>query len=154
INMVPMIDLMVSCIAFLLITAVWSHMARLALHADVPGRSDDTLTPRPPERVLHVDAKDPSIFTLSWRQGTTVLSSMTVPRRPTITDESSMRFPDLAAAIVREQTENGMHRDADERASDLAVIHTGNSTPARELVAIVDAVSAPLRGQRAAGDSE
>ena len=29
VNMVPMIDLMVCCISFLLITAVWSHMARV-----------------------------------------------------------------------------------------------------------------------------
>jgi len=44
INMIPMIDLLMVTISFLLITAVWSHMARLNADAQVPGH------PVPPSR--------------------------------------------------------------------------------------------------------
>lgn len=37
INMVPMIDLLMCLICFLLITAVWSTMARINADAQVPG---------------------------------------------------------------------------------------------------------------------
>ena len=37
INMIPMIDLLMVTIAFLLITAVWTHMARINADAQVPG---------------------------------------------------------------------------------------------------------------------
>ena len=37
INMIPMIDLLMVTIAFLLITAVWSHMSRINADAQVPG---------------------------------------------------------------------------------------------------------------------
>ena len=37
VNMIPMIDLMMVTISFLLITAEWSHMARLDADAQVPG---------------------------------------------------------------------------------------------------------------------
>jgi len=37
INMIPMIDLLVCAISFLLITAVWSHMSRINADAQVPG---------------------------------------------------------------------------------------------------------------------
>ena len=37
INMIPMIDLLMVTISFLLITAVWTHMARINADAQVPG---------------------------------------------------------------------------------------------------------------------
>ena len=45
INMIPFIDLLMVTISFLLITAVWSQMARLNADAQVPG------PPRPDEQV-------------------------------------------------------------------------------------------------------
>ena len=39
INMIPFIDLLMVTISFLLITAVWSHMACLNADAQVPGPS-------------------------------------------------------------------------------------------------------------------
>jgi len=38
VNMIPMIDLLVCCISFLLITAVWSHMSRINAMRRCPGR--------------------------------------------------------------------------------------------------------------------
>jgi len=37
INMIPMIDLLMVTISFLLIPAVWTHMARINADAQVPG---------------------------------------------------------------------------------------------------------------------
>ena len=82
INMIPMIDLLVSCISFLLITAVWSQMARVHTNAEQPGAPNtDPTTTRAPEPVLHVDAKSDGAFALSWRQGKTVTRSLDVPRQ-------------------------------------------------------------------------
>src|SRR2546421_5266101 len=78
INMVPMIDLLVCCISFLLITAVWSHMARVNSNALVPGESG--VPTAPPDRTLHVDARPEGQFTLTWRQGSTVISTFDVAR--------------------------------------------------------------------------
>ena len=40
INMSPMIYLLVCCISFLLITAVWSHLSRIDADAQDPGLGD------------------------------------------------------------------------------------------------------------------
>ena len=55
INMIPFIDLLMVTIAFLLITAVWSHMARVNADAQVPG-------PPRPDRGLP-DASEPMKLT-------------------------------------------------------------------------------------------
>jgi hypothetical protein len=137
VNMVPMIDLMVCCIAFLLITAVWSHMARIDSSALVPGGD---LPMRHPDKTLHVDAHSKDKFTLTWKQGATVVSSFDVSRI-----EVDGRYPDLASAIAAEWRMNGSHRDARDRELDQAVLHTGDQLPFGNIVAIIDAVHAPKR---------
>jgi len=140
INMVPMIDLMVCCISFLLITAVWSHMARINASAMVPGL-EGQLTPRQPDKMLHVDASSYDKFTLTWKQGRTVISSLEVPRL-----DVDHRYPDLASSVTAEWRTNGSHRDASDREVDRAVIHMDNKAPFGEIVAIVDALHTPKRG--------
>ncbi len=56
INMIPMIDLLMVTISFLLITAVWTHMARINADAQVPGppRPDVEQEKVEPEKQLHV----------------------------------------------------------------------------------------------------
>src|ERR1041384_4886231 len=84
INMIPMIDLLMVTISFLLITAVWVHSQRLSADAQVPGNPIDT----PPceggeckeDPKLHVQTADPAKFTLVWKQGQTVIRSVDVPR--------------------------------------------------------------------------
>jgi len=139
INMVPMIDLMVCCISFLLITAVWSHMARINTSALVPGLQGP-LTPRPPDKMLHVDATSSDKFTLTWKQGPTVISSLEVPRVSV-----DQRYPDLASKASAEWHTNGAHRDTSDRELDRAVIHMNNNAPFVEIVAIVDALHTPKR---------
>ncbi len=149
INMVPMIDLLVCCIAFLLITAVWSRMARVNCDALVPGTTGPS--PAPPGLALHVDARTDGIFTLTWKQGATVVSTLAVPRREH--DElagSLRRYPDLGAKIRDEWLANGSHRDASDRSFDQAVLHTGDAIAFGEIVAIIDAIHTPKRETRSA----
>lgn len=55
INLIPMIDLLVACIAFLLVTAVWAKTSGVEAHHP-PQRAMDgpIVDPLPPEEVLNV----------------------------------------------------------------------------------------------------
>jgi len=58
INMIPMIDLLMVTISFLLITAVWTHMARVDMDAQVPGHPPEGAPLPPiPEKQLHVEMR-------------------------------------------------------------------------------------------------
>src|SRR3954453_20824440 len=78
INMIPMIDLLMVTISFLLITAVWVQSSRIDANANVPG-TDSTPPceqaggPCKPEARLHVQTTDPSKFLLVWKEGPTVV---------------------------------------------------------------------------------
>jgi hypothetical protein len=142
INMVPMIDLLVCCISFLLITAVWSHMARIDSNALVPGEPGFTV----PDRTLHVDARSDGKFVLTWKQGSTIISTFDVARPSAeLAGNDERRYPDLGAKIREEWTANGSHRDPSDRHFDQAVLHTGDRLAFGEIVAIIDAIHAPKR---------
>jgi biopolymer transport protein ExbD len=145
INMIPMIDLLMVTISFLLITAVWTHMSRIDASAQVPGQSVEPLTPRPPEKQLHVEMRSPDKFTLSWKQGGTVIGdSIEIPRKaPELPVHEgrveAYRYPELAARIATEWKNAGSHR-GDDKALDQAVLHTDNETPYGKLIAVMDAI--------------
>jgi biopolymer transport protein ExbD len=135
INMVPMIDLLMVTIAFLLVTAVWSHMNRLEGSAQVPGPfNDGPSTPRS-QLSLHVDVRSPDHFVLSWRQGHDIARSVEVPRD----------YPALAKAIATEWRTSGVHTSPADAQRDEAVLHTGDDTPFSEMVAAMDAIEATRR---------
>src|SRR4051794_18258899 len=98
INMIPMIDLLMCLICFLLITAVWSTMSRLNADAQVPGPPRDTeTTPQEPQMMMHVTIASDEKFVLSWRKGGAVVSTVDVPRKPVTVGEgrnAQIRFPD------------------------------------------------------------
>jgi hypothetical protein len=135
-NMVPMIDLLMVTIAFLLVTAVWSHMNRLEGSAQVPGSIGDV----PPVHVrsLHVDMRPADRFVLSWHEGQAVTKSVDVPRE----------YPALAKAIGGEWRNNGTHTSPTDTLRDEAVLHTGNDTPFSEMVAVMDAIEATKKPVR------
>ena len=156
INMIPMIDLLVCCISFLLITAVWSQMARINADAQVPGppNPEKELNPQPPDKMLHVEMRQDDKFTLIWKQGPTVVNSVDVPRHAVEVDEGSIhtiRYPDLSTKVVEEWKANGSHRDASDKKVDQAVLHTDNKTSFKEIVAVIDAIYAPKREYGAGG---
>src|SRR3954462_3385299 len=84
INMIPMIDLLICTISFLLITAVWSHMSRVNADAQVPGPPDPNkvLDTQPPDKMLHVEMRSEEKFTIIWKQGATVVNTIDIPRHP------------------------------------------------------------------------
>lgn len=145
VNMIPMIDLLMVTISFLLITAVWTHMARIDADAQVPGHSsEDPPAPRADEKRLHVEMRAPDRFVLTWRQGSTVIESMEVPRREVRTTEAGgidvTRFPELASRLETEWKAKGQHASVTDRAFDHAVLHTDDHAEFRDVVGVMDAI--------------
>ena len=148
INMIPMIDLLICCISFLLITAVWSQMSRLDAGAQVPGESPTEITSLPPEPTLHIEMRGDDKFRLIWKQGRTVTEALEVPRRGVpVSDGKStqVRFPDLATQVDQEWRVRGTHRDSSDGRLDQAVLHTDDATRFSEIAAVIDALYTPKR---------
>jgi biopolymer transport protein ExbD len=146
INMIPMIDLLMVTISFLLITAVWTHMSRVNADAAVPGQREVPSTPPPaPETQLHVMMQSPEKFVLAWRQGNATVDSFELPRTEAAAERPGVRYPELAARIAREWRTRGQHTNPADAAFDRAVLHTDNTTPFRDIVAVIDAISAAPR---------
>jgi biopolymer transport protein ExbD len=145
INMIPMIDLLMVTISFLLITAVWTHMSRINADAQVPGppRPDQEETKTEPEKQLHVEMRSTEKFVLMWKQGGQVISTIDVPRKDDITKTGNVklvRYPDLAAKIESEWKTVGQHRDATDKKFDQAILHTDNETAYMFIIGVIDAI--------------
>jgi biopolymer transport protein ExbD len=148
INMIPFIDLMMTTIAFLLITAVWVTNSRVNASADVPGQDGCRENcPTVTEKTLHLSVND-NDFALSWKQAGTVLTEVHIPKSPTLVgdaDKKMVRYPELAKAISKEWSERGAHVDPTDRKPDQAVLHTDNKLPFNEIVAVLDALNGTRR---------
>lgn len=147
INMIPMIDLLMVTISFLLITAVWTNMSRVEASTHAPSNTPDP-PPSAPAPALHVLAADTTRFKLEWREGEKVLSSVEIPRA-----NGTSGYTELAKAVGAEWQGHGVHRAASDLQSDRAVIHTANDASYREFIAILDAVSQEQRDVVALGKS-
>jgi biopolymer transport protein ExbD len=159
INMIPMIDLLMVTISFLLITAVWSHMARLNADAQVPGppRPDTEVQKIEPEKQLHIEMRSTDKFVLIWKQAGTVISTLDVPRKDVIDKQGNVkvtRFPDLAAKVESEWKTVGTHRDPSDKKFDQAILHTDNETPYGAIIGVIDAVYQVHRPFSAGGKTE
>ena len=151
VNMVPFIDLLLVTVAFLLITAVWATNSRIPVDAQIPGPpgcGSDCASKV--ERMLHVSV-GPEAVSLQWKQGSTVISASRVPRAAVEVGGgagSATKYPDLAKRVEGEWAAQGAHRDPSDRAVDQAVLHTDDRTVFREIVAVLDAISATTRDVR------
>ncbi|MFO0672146.1 MAG: biopolymer transporter ExbD [Polyangiaceae bacterium] len=161
INMIPMIDLLMVTISFLLITAVWSHMSRMNADAQVPGppRPDVEQEKTEPEKQLHVEMREAEKFTLVWKQGSTVVNSIDVPRNDsksvmTENGKSNARFPELATKISEEWKNVGSHRDPSDRKLDQAILHTDNKTEYYKIIGVIDAIYQTKRQMNVGGKTE
>lgn len=141
--LVPFIDFLLCLISFLLITAVWSQHARIDADAQVPG-AKGCISCGEKQKELHVDVKDQR-FQLTWREGSTVVASTTIERKPVQLADGSTTYPALAEKLAEEWRNHGAHRNPGDRKQDRAVLHTQNSLEFGELIAVVDAVSATKR---------
>jgi len=145
INMIPMIDLLMVTISFLLITAVWTHMARINADAQVPGppRPDVEQEKTEPEKQLNIEMRDEDKFVLVWKQGSTTVDSIDVPRKDVVTQQGAVevvRFPDLAEKIESEWKAKGQHSNPTDRKLDQAILHTDNKTEFKFIIGVIDAV--------------
>jgi len=145
INMIPMIDLLMVTISFLLITAVWTHMARINADAQVPGppRPDVEQEKTEPAKQLHLEMTAADKFVLVWKQGATTVDSIDVPRKDDITPQGPVevvRYPDLAAKIESEWKAKGQHSNPTDRKLDQAILHTDNKTEFKYIIGVIDAV--------------
>lgn len=145
INAVPMVDLMMVTISFLLITAVWSHMARLDATTAVP--SSDPAPPvendaRP--KTLEIEAKADR-FVVSWKRGAQTLETSDVAVEDAKHAAGAVRYPALAAKIAEAWRSGGEHRDASDHAFDRAVLKVHDRMPYGDIVGVMDAVEATHR---------
>ena len=157
IPLIPFIDFLLCLVAFLLVTAVWSRMARVNADANVPGPPDPEkeLDDQPKDKTLHIEVRGDRKFQLVWKEGTTVVNTIDVPRNEVkIGDKGDIRFPDLAKKIKTEWTKNGSHRSPTDKKKDQAVLHAENTTEFHELIAVIDAVYATTRDFKMGGKTD
>lgn len=158
INMIPFIDLLMVTISFLLITAVWSHMARINADAQVPGPPREVEPDKiEPEKQLHVEMRTPDKFVLIWKQSGTVISTVDVPRKDNLIvkdGKKSIRYPELAQKIEAEWKTVGTHRDATDKKFDQAILHTDNETAYVYLIGVIDAIYQAHRKYNVGGKAE
>lgn len=152
INMIPFIDLLMVTIAFLLITAVWVTNSRINADAQVPGPPDPNkeLTPQTPEKVLNLQIGE-SEFSLVWKQGSTVVSEIKVPKTPVEIEETGrkiVRYPDLAKKIETEWGTQGGHKDPSDKKLDQCILLSDNRAPFKEIIAVLDALYTPKRDMK------
>lgn len=129
--LVPFIDFLLCIVAFLLVTAVWSDMARLEADANVASKH----ALEPPEKVqtLHVDLRGDNRVLVEWKEGTTLIDRVEVPRE-------HARFVELAKAVGRLWGQRGGHRAASDIVRDRAVLHTSNQLAFEDVAAALDAI--------------
>jgi hypothetical protein len=131
-------------------------MARINADARVPGPPrDEPIEEQKKEKQLHVEMRGDRKFQLVWKEGSTVVNTIDVERKrvPKGTGED-FTYPDLAGKIADEWKQNGSHRAPTDKKFDQAVLHTDNSTPFADVIAVIDAIYAPQRDFSFAGKTE
>ena len=144
--LVPFIDFLLCLVAFLLVTAVWTHASRLQASANAPSLAAFPPAREVEELVVHMQDRK---FSLEWRLGRTVLSNRDVPLEKSESAAGDLSYPALADAVRREYTS----RVAGQPGPRRAVLRANNSVEYRELVAAMDAIEATTylsaQGERA-----
>lgn len=154
IPLIPFIDFLLCLVSFLLITAVWTQMARINANAQVPGppNPNQEITEQK-DKTLHVEMKGESNFQLIWKEGSTVLNTIDVPRKPEKVGEDEVAYTELATKIEEEWSKNeSRHYAASDPKWDQAVLHTDNSTPFQDVIAVIDAIYKPQREVKVGND--
>jgi hypothetical protein len=94
-------------------------------------------------------------FQLIWKEGTTVVNTIDVPRKKlNVGDSGDFKYPDLAEKITTEWKANGSHRAPSDAKFDQCTLHTDNSTPFQEVIAVIDAIYTPERDFTFGGQTE
>jgi hypothetical protein len=84
-----------------------------------------------------------------------VVNTIDVPRKKVkIGSSGDYTYPDLAKKISSEWKQNGSHRAPTDKKFDQAVLHTDNTTPFSDVIAVIDAIYTPQRDFSFGGKSE
>ena len=155
-NMVPMIDLMMVTISFLLITAVWVRMSRIDANAQVPGDSAPPCETAEcaPKRTLHVEMRNPEVFALYWTEGSREVRRTVIPRKDVVQTVQNARFvqyPGLTDAVKKEWSEMGTHRAPTDRELDRLVLHTDDTSSYANIIGAMNAIGGVTRPMLARG---
>ena len=144
INMIPMIDLLMVTVSFLLLTAVWSHMGRVEASTQVPGPPSTDPTP-PVERRVHLSFDEGGTsFKVSVREGEQVVDSFDVPRvavHAGSKDRPLDRYPALTDALRQRFDTSGTHRAPTDPRTDSLVLHTPDEARYSEVVSVMDSIA-------------
>lgn len=152
IPLIPFIDFLLCLVMFLLVTAVWSQMARIEADAKVPGPPKESEPDKlDKEKELHVEMRGERKFQLIWKEGSTVVNTIDVDRKPVEVGNGDITYPDLAKKIESEWGNVGVHRNPSDKKFDRAILHTDNSTEFVHVIAVLDAIYTPQRDFAPAG---
>ncbi len=145
IPLIPFIDFLLCLVMFLLVTAVWNHMARIQADANVPGKPKDEPQDKiEKQKELHVEMTGERRFQLKWQEGTTVLNTIDVERKPVEVGDD-VTYPELTEKISKEWNANGSHKAPNDKKFDRAILHTDNSTEFKHVIAVLDSIYATKR---------
>ena len=147
IPLIPFIDFLLCLVSFLLITAVWTQMSRINADARVPGPPDPDkeIEEQKKDKTLHVEMRGEEKFELVWKEGNTVINTISIDRKKSTLGGDDFSYPDLAEKIAAEWESNGSHRAPTDLKRDQAVLHTDNTTKFEDLIAVIDAIYTPQR---------
>jgi biopolymer transport protein ExbD len=135
INMIPMIDLLMVTISFLLLTAVWSTQGRLDASAKAPSSNDTPIVRQEAERRTHLEIRVGKPVRMTIKTGESVLDSM------------ELRDDEITAKVSSEWSHNGTHRDLNDPERDAVVLHAESDVRQADVVRVMDAVAAVKRGK-------
>ena len=129
--MVPMIDLLMVTVSFLLLTAVWTHMGRIEGTTKVPGPPDPS--PRVEHARMHVDVPSgESAFVITLRRGADIVETASVPRAN----------PNALGAKL-DEIRRAHPGDLGGEESRTVVLHTDDELRYGDMVAVMDGISSP-----------
>jgi len=97
--LVPFIDLLLCCVMFLLVTAVWNELAVLSVTQQVPGQSADQAEVEPLRLFLQLDAE-------GYVFGSTAGDRLVIPKLAGQYDREALR-----ARVSAYRANNPNHRD-------------------------------------------
>jgi hypothetical protein len=145
INMIPFIDLLMVTVSFLLITAVWTSLARVDAHAALPGSGKSPPKEEVVPSTLHVKISASHVFTLQWQAGTKYVDVASG-------DMTAVggRYPALEAAVARAYAAGLGTEHLHAEAPNPAILHVENGLHVERIVAVLDAVNATHGAKSAA----
>lgn len=100
IPLIPFIDLLLCCVMFLLVSAVWSQLAALEANQQVPGRTADSVAVDDIERLILQVTPDGYVV------GSTLGDSTSIPKNGETYDDEA-----LVAALEQQQRILRNHED-------------------------------------------